>query len=233
MTNQAIPWPTARVLLLNDVTAAGYRYLKDPSEDLCIVAVGSGIGHKVFSGGHAITGPNGRGGEIGHLRVDFAKDAPRCECGGFGHLGAVASGRAARFQLARLATEDPEGFRQSSLGERAGYNVARVDNGMLVHAFREGDPWAHRVIERMAGPLAQILATIHLTTGVERFVIVGGFAVALGPAYKRELCRAADECGWALGADWDSMVELSAIDDDAGLIGAGRFAARCMTDAAP
>ncbi len=226
-------WPKARILLLNDVCAAGYRYLNDPKEDLCIVTVSSGIGHKVFADGRAITGPNGRGGEIGHLRVDFSEQAPQCECGGFGHLGAVASGRATDFQVARLAAEDPEGFRHSSLGEEVGCDVDRVDNRLLVGAFRRCDAWAGRVIERMASPLARVLAAIHLTVGVERFVIIGGFALALGPGYRNKLCQAARECGWILGADWDSMIELGLADDDAGLIGAGRFAARQMTDGTP
>src|SRR5207248_1865510 len=52
-------WPNARVRILNDVTAAGYRYLRSAEEDFCVVTVSSGIGNKVFAGGRALVGRNG------------------------------------------------------------------------------------------------------------------------------------------------------------------------------
>ena len=61
--------------------------------NIAIVTVGSGVGHKVFLQGLPVAGVNGRGGEIGHLRVDWAADAIRCDCGGSGHVGGLASGR--------------------------------------------------------------------------------------------------------------------------------------------
>jgi glucokinase len=75
----------------------------------------------------------------------------------------------------------------------------------------------------MARPLGQVLATIHLTLGIERFVIVGGFALALGPAYRALLVEAATSCCWSLSGHWDEMIELGEADDDAGLIGAARL----------
>ena len=87
-------WPDAVVHTMNDVTAAGYRYVATGLQDFAIVTVGSGIGHKLFLDGRPRVGPRGRGGEIGHLRLDRAPDAVECECGGRGHLGGLASGRA-------------------------------------------------------------------------------------------------------------------------------------------
>ena len=75
-------WPEASIVLMNDVTAAGYRYLRDPDENLCVITVSSGIGHKVFIDGKPALGPSGRGGEIGHWRMDDSPGSPRCECGG-------------------------------------------------------------------------------------------------------------------------------------------------------
>jgi predicted NBD/HSP70 family sugar kinase len=86
-------WPSSRVFVVNDVTAAGYRYVRDPADDFCIVTVSSGIGLKIFVAGRPVVGAAGRGGEIGHLRVDFAPTAPVCDCGGQGDLGAIASAR--------------------------------------------------------------------------------------------------------------------------------------------
>ena len=76
----------------------------------------------------------------------------------------------------------------------------------------------------MAKPLGQVLAGIHLTVGVERFVIVGGFATALGDGYRKLLVNSAAASTWHLGTDWSSIIELGTESINAGLIGAGRYA---------
>ena len=216
-------WPSSRVLVLNDVTAAGYRYLRDPDEEFCIVTVSSGIGLKVFVAGRPVVGA-GRGGEIGHVRVDFSATAPVCDCGGQGHLGAVASGRGVLLAAQRLAREDGVSFARSLLGQRLQGDPSRLDNVGLANAFQAGDEWAASLIRLAIQPLGQMLAVIHVVLGIERFLIFGGFALALGEGYRRELVRAARDSCWQLGQNWESMVVLGEPDDLAGLLGAGRCA---------
>ncbi|HEU4557808.1 MAG TPA: ROK family protein [Longimicrobium sp.] len=217
-------WPGAQVALLNDVSAAGYRYLRRGDEDLCAVTVGSGIGNKIFVRGVPFVGSGARGGEIGHLRVDPAPDANLCDCGGRGHLGAVGSGRGALLTARRLACRDPGAFAASRASRGCAGDPARLENPQLVAAFREGDGWAAEVVRRAAEPLGRTLASVHHALGIERFVVFGGFALALGEGYRRELVRAACESGWDAGQEWDAMIELGAADDLSGLVGAGRFA---------
>jgi glucokinase len=219
-------WPASQVFVMNDVTAAGYRYWRDPTEDFCIVTVSSGIGLKVFVAGQPVVGAAGRGGEIGHVRVDFSPTAPVCDCGGQGHLGAVASGRGALQTARRLAQRGSEAFSRSLLGQRLQGDLNGVDTQALVAAFRSGDPWACDLIREVARPLSQALAAIHVAVGIERFIIVGGFALALGESYRRELVRAARDSCWQLGQDWETMIVLGEADDLAGLVGAGRCALR-------
>lgn len=196
-------WPGARISVMNDVTAAGYRYLRSAADDYCIVTVSSGIGHKVFLGGRAAVGPHGRGGELGHLRVDDSPAAPLCECGGRGHLGALGSGRGV-LRRARLDTGRPE-----------------LTSTELVAAFRAAEPWAVEAIRKGATPLGFALAALHLGLGLERFVLVGGFALALGEPYRRLVAEAAAARCWDGGTQWDAWLELGVDDDDSGLIGAG------------
>jgi glucokinase len=98
-----------------------------------------------------------------------------------------------------------------------------LTNADIVTAFRSGDAWTAALIRKVALPLGQMLAAVHLGMGVERFVIIGGFALALGEQYRLELVRSAVNCGWLMGQDWNSMIELGKPDDNAGLLGAGRF----------
>jgi predicted NBD/HSP70 family sugar kinase len=196
-------WPHARVTIMNDLTAAGYRYLRPGGEDFCIVTVSSGIGNKAFVEGRPMLGSRGLGGELGHLRMDDSPAAPVCECGARGHLGAVSSGRAvldyARGRTARKA----------------------LASGDLVAAFRRGEPWAVEIIEHGAGPLGWALAAIHLGVGIERFVLIGGFALALGEAYRQLVADAAVARCWDGRGGSAAKVELGVDDDDSGLIGAG------------
>ncbi len=219
-------WPGARIRVVNDLSAAGYGFLRHAHDDACIVTVSSGIGHKVFLDGNPAIGPSGRGGEIGHLRVDFSEEAPLCECGARGHLGALACGRAVPEQAARLARRDPGAFARSSLAAPVAGQARRVDAPLVARAFKAGDPWAMALVGVLAAPLGQALAGIHAAVGVERFVIMGGFAQALGPAYLALVGKAAAASAWDLGQVWGRMLELGEMGDDAGLIGAGRLAAR-------
>ncbi len=219
-------WPSGEIHVINDVTAAGYRYVADGIDDFCIVTVSSGIGHKVFIGGREIIGRGGRGGEIGHWVMDWEPDAPLCDCGGRGHLGALASGRGALLIARRRAKLEPLLFEQSRLSTGRGGDAVVFDTEDLVAAFLGGDPWAVRLIADVARPLGRALGAIHLTVGVEQFVLVGGFGLALGEAYRRLVANSASESCLDLGQDWDAMVQLGHADDDSGLIGSGLYVAR-------
>jgi predicted NBD/HSP70 family sugar kinase len=209
---------------MNDLTAAGHRYVDVGLRDFCILTVGSGIGHKVFLAGRPQVGEGGRGGEIGHLRVDFRPDALACDCGGRGHVGALASARGT-IRMARAAAErDPMGFSQSSLSRLAHRDDAGAFNPTgeeIAFAFSASDAWASNVVRTAASYLGIALAAIHLDVGIERFVVIGGFALALGERYRQILVEAASAASWDVGQEWNRMIELGLPDDDHGMIGAG------------
>lgn len=85
--------PRMKIKIMNDVTAAGFRFVPE-STDFALFTLGSGIGLKVFIDGQPLIGPSGYGGELTHMVFDASPAAPLCDCGGRGHLGALASGRA-------------------------------------------------------------------------------------------------------------------------------------------
>jgi predicted NBD/HSP70 family sugar kinase len=198
-------WPGARIDVVNDLSAAGYAYVSAELRTFAIVTVGSGIGHKVFIDGKPAVGPGGRGGEIGHLRVDWDDDALTCDCGGRGHLGGIASGRGA-LALYRRRTGQ------------------LVDGPALAAAFHAGEPDARAAVYDAATQLGRVLAALHLDTGVERIVVQGGFAGAVGEPYLSQVVEAARSACWDLGQDWSQMIVLGRPDDDAALLGAALHA---------
>jgi glucokinase len=117
----------------------------------------------------------------------------------------------------------PAAFAASALAAGAGA-VAGIDGPAVAAAFRAGDAFTVAAVTDSARWLGQGLAAIHLDTGIEVIILVGGFALALGERYRRIVAAAAAGACWGVGQDWGAMVRLGEPDDDSGLLGAGLFA---------
>ena len=219
-------WRGVEVTVLNDVTAAGLAYAAEGRRDFCIVTISSGVGHKVFRGGLPLVGATGRGGEIGHLVVDERPNAPICDCGGRGHLAATSSGRGTLRLAQRLALSEPVGFSRSRVAKLSGGAPETITSEMLAGSFRAGDDWTREVVLRAMRPLGRMLCTVDAVLGADDFVIVGGFADALGPEICTLLSSSAEEAGWQLEKDWQASVSSGHLGDEAGLLGAGLHGAR-------
>jgi predicted NBD/HSP70 family sugar kinase len=161
-----------------------------------VVTVSSGIGSKIFDRCY----PNGvlddvvYAGEIGHLVVDQTPGAPQCDCGGSGHLGAIASGSGIERQARRLAHSDPS-FLQSACALRFGATPGNLNNEEhLVPAARLRDAWALGVVRQCTEPLAQVLSVLQTTP--EAFFLIVGYSKH-EPDYKRRLEQKAVELGIA------------------------------------
>lgn len=216
-------WPKSKVYIINDVSAAGYFLNQNHSEDFCVITVSSGIGSKLFINGKPYTGAMGRGGEIGHWVTDPSDDALICECGGKGHLGGIVSGRGVLALAKKQAQLDPKGFMNSALFKNTNAGYSGITNELLVEAYLRGDEWTKKIINKTAKELAKAIALIHTTTGLGLFIIVGGFALALGEPYRKTLVMFAGQFCWDLGQSWDKMIQLGPDNMEIGLMGAGIF----------
>ena len=216
-------WPDLPIYLSNDMTAAGYRYLHSATDSFCLVTVSTGVGSKIFIDGIPQLGSSGAGGEIGHLKVLFDEDAPLCGCGKRGHLQAISSGHGTLEFVRNAANENPDLFKQSFLAQLAEGPDA-ISNQMVAKAYRAQDPFVTSNVHQCSRSLGATLATLHQALGLERFVIIGGFALALGCDYLNNLARQAEDCCWSAASPWDKMLVFGYEDDFSGLIGAGKLA---------
>ncbi|MGW0769148.1 ROK family protein [Streptomyces sp. NPDC002676] len=217
----------APAVVVNDLTAAAWRYAATEPGDFCLLTVSSGIGNKVFRGGEVLVDADGHGGELGHWVCDLSPDAPLCDCGGRGHLGAIASGRGVLAAARRAARADGMSFRGSRLAALCHGRAERIDNRAVAEAVRAGDPFATQVLRGTLAPLAQAITGVFTSIGVCRYILMGGFALAVGEPYRRLLVAELVRLG-CFGLDpgqIDRMVSLGVADDDHGLIGAGRLLA--------
>ncbi|MEM9921203.1 MAG: ROK family protein [Bacteroidota bacterium] len=215
-------WPDSKILLVNDVTAAGYALVGQGFKNFCLITVSSGIGNKLFIDGKHFVGPSGFGGELGHVRVDFSDDPLPCDCGDHGHLASIASGRGTLKFVKREARRQQSAFLRSAVAAMCRANVEALTNEMLVEAFSQDDPWVTEMIEKSASYLGRSIAFIHSLTGVDNIFIMGGFSLALGEKYRKILTKSAAQATWNIGQKWDEIIRLVGIQE-IGIVGAGHL----------
>ncbi|MFH8624107.1 ROK family protein [Streptomyces vietnamensis] len=216
------------VLVVNDLTAAAWRYGTEGAVPFCLLTVSSGIGNKVFRDGDVLLDAEGHGGELGHWTCDRSPDAPPCDCGGRGHLGAIASGRGVLAAVRRAAAADPAGYARSAPARAGAVDPRFLGNPEIAEAVRNGDPFTTTVLRSTLVHLAAAVGAVFASIGIRRYVLMGGFALAIGERYREllveELVR--QGCFGLTAAQVDAMVVLGEDDDDHGLIGVGRLMGR-------
>lgn len=218
------------VHILNDVTAAALYLARDCHwKRFMVVTVSSGIGTKVCvrepdklllfdKGPYA--------GELGHVPVDESSDAPTCDCGGKGHLGAISSGRGIEQLARRRALVDSHAFSQSRCHTQFGATASTLNNELhLVPAIHSSDEWSLRVLWKGTEPLAMVLHTVMLGLGLEGVFIIGGFAFSLGQRYidlVREMIR--NRCDYSAFRFTPDMICFGNFCEKACLLGAAEYA---------
>jgi len=164
------------------------------------MVVSTGIGGGLVAGGAPYLGRTGNAGHIGHVIVE--PDGPRCACGGYGCVEAVASGP----HLARWAHEH-------------GWDAPPdADAKALAEAAGRGDPIAVQAFSRGAAAIAIAIASAAAVCDLDLVVLGGGVAnageVLFGPL------RAALPRYAGLSFLRDLRVVPAALGRDAGLVGA-------------
>ncbi len=216
------------VFVQNDLSAGALRYAAATDHDrFCVMTVGSGISHKIYDRdrGGLLLGGRGLCGEIGHMKVDFSPDAPECDCGGRGHLGALSSGRAVERLARRMASAAGTRavFAESQLWKLCSSRPEQIDNAMIAKAVKMGDAVARQILDRATFPLTSVIAQINVSFGIEKFFITGGFASALGVEYLASVERNLSKHDFDGRSDGysDGLVEMGYDDDLDNLIGIG------------
>jgi C7-cyclitol 7-kinase len=220
--------PGARVLVLNDVSAAAwYLGSRIGFDRFLVVTVSSGIGAKLYdrSREQPVVDDEPFAGELGHLTVDVSSEAPLCDCGFPGHLGGISSGRGIQRFAQIRAMLDPAAFAASLCSRRSREPQLLTNELDLVPAALAGDAWALSIISDASAPLALALATAVQVCGLQRIVVIGGFACALGETYARLLDRAVRRhlAPEAFGTRDSRIVEVREASDEACLQGAALF----------
>lgn len=205
----------------NDVNVAAlgeWRYGAGQGvRDLVYLGVGTGVGGGVVAGGRLLLGRHGLAMEAGHMVVDM--DGPECHCGGRGCLEAHCAGWA----IGRTARDLLAAGRSSILPELAAERGTEVSGALVNEAARAGDALAIEVLALAGRALGVGVASLVHIFNPEIVAIGGGVATAgeLLFAPMREAFAAQVMASFRE----DLRIVPSALDQDAGLLGAGVLAA--------
>jgi len=211
----------SRVFLINDVRAmtlgektfgAG-RGIKN----LVCIALGTGIGGGIVIDGKLYFGQEGFAGEIGHQTIEL--NGPKCGCGNYGCLEALASGSNLTSQGIRLVKQGAT----TIIRDLVGNDLNKINPEIIAEAARRGDSCAREILEREAEYLGTGIANLVVILNPEMIIVGGGVAKAadlLLEGIKKVLRQRVH-----MGPDVDKLkIVRSKLQDRAGAIGAATWA---------
>ncbi|MCX6570203.1 MAG: ROK family protein [Candidatus Aminicenantes bacterium] len=197
------------------VAGESWRGAAAGARDAVFLAVGTGIGAGIISGGRILHGHEDIAGAVGWFGLN---PAFKPEYASMGSFEAEASGNS----VARKARELLERGMASSILDLAGGRVEAVTAEVVAEAARKKDPLALEIVAETVTYLAMGIANIVSILNPEVVVVGGGLFQAadvfLDPV-RREFKR------WAQPlAARTVRIELSALGEDAGLYGCAKLA---------
>jgi glucokinase len=207
------------VVVVNDANAAALGEQRcgaaQGHDDVVLFTLGTGVGGGLVLGGQLQLGRHGYAGELGHVIVE--EGGRPCPCGNRGCIEAYASGTAIGLQ-ARDRLVDPEV-----------HTTLRADDELsgrsVTQAALAGDSLAQSILTDVGRWLGVAAASLVNALDPEVILVGGGAAVATS----RWVLPAAGSTMAArlLGRDRRPApsFELTALGDDAGMVGAALLAA--------
>ena len=172
--------------------------------------LGTGIGTGIILDGKIYHGRTGSAAEGGHMTIDYR--GPRCGCGKFGCIEALASGPA----IALRAQGKLANGAASRITQLAGENEVRAEHVGI--AFQEGDRLAKEILDETAFLLTVWLGNIVDLLEPQCMVVGGGVAEMMRP-YLAEISRNLPR--WAINQRaFEIPLLMARYGADAGIAGA-------------
>ena len=175
------------------------------------ITVSTGIGGSAVIGGRPLVGRHGTAGELGHITVEL--DGPRCGCGGFGHVEAIASGTALARDGAASAAARPD----SILAELA-RAADEVDAELVARAAKAGDEASQQMLDRAFVAIGALCASLVNVLDPE-VIIIGGSIAEHQPRIFDVVRREIERRAFSLLQN-EVRIEAPAFGGDVSLVGA-------------
>lgn len=206
------------VRLLNDVRTATLGELRfghgkqHPRITLAFFSIGTGVGGGVAIDGRLWLGPIGAAGELGHQTIQ--PNGPRCGCGNYGCLEALASGPAIIGAGVRLLRNGLA----PHLFDLVEGDSNRVTPGEMVKAAEAGDTLVLEALTE-AGCAIGIAAANVVTILHPDWIVLGGGVIESGDLILDAIRKTIRQRVGMIPTE-QIQVERSLLGDQAGLVGA-------------
>ncbi|MDI6698924.1 MAG: ROK family transcriptional regulator [Candidatus Saccharicenans sp.] len=142
-------------------------------KNFILINIGYGIGAGIIVDGKPLLGAAGMAGEFGHITVDL-NSKTQCDCGNFGCLEAMASGRG----IARAARNELERGAKSILVEMCGGDLKKISAEMVANAAKKGDILAWNVFSQAAEYIGLGISALINLFNPEAIFLGGGVTLA-------------------------------------------------------
>lgn len=183
--------------------------------NLLFIDLDIGIGSGIILNGQIYHGFPFGAGEIGHGTIDI--DGPRCNCGNYGCLEAVASGLA----IVRRLGEELRRGSQSQLKEKYLDSKETVTVLEIIQAASMGDELARNLLDESARYVGIATASV-INMLKPEILIMGGILVNEYSHYLPQVKQIARSRVFTSFTE-DIIITPSSFKEKAGVIGAGTF----------
>lgn len=202
-----------RAITLGEKTFGAGRGVKN----LICIALGTGIGGGIVIDGKLYFGKEGFAGEIGHQTIELY--GPKCGCGNYGCLEALASGPNLTSQAIRLVKQGATTIMRDLVDN----DLNKISPEVVAEAARRGDSIAKEIWGKEAFYLGTGIANLLVILNPEMIIIGGGIAKAadlLLEGIRQILHRRV-----YMGPDVDKLkIVRGELQDKAGAVGAATWA---------
>lgn len=177
------------------------------------IALGTGIGGGIYIDGKIVSGFNGAGGEVGHMKL--VKDGKLCGCGQKGCFEAYASATGIeREAISRLKVNKTNKLYQKLNGE-----IDKVEAKDIFDCAKDGDAFSLDIVDYEAEYLAMGIGNVLNLINPEKIILAGGVSLAgdiLLDRVKEKLPK------YAMGVALENgfSIELGILGNDSGIYGA-------------
>lgn len=177
------------------------------------IALGTGIGGGIYIDGKIISGFNGAGGEVGHMKL--VKDGKLCGCGQKGCFEAYASATGIeRETISRLKVNKTNKLYQKLNGE-----IDKVEAKDVFDCAKEGDAFSLDIVDYEAEYLAMGIGNVLNLINPEKIILAGGVSLA-GDILLDRVKEKLPKYAMSVAIENGFSIELGILGNDSGIYGA-------------
>jgi glucokinase len=191
------------------------------TQHMIYVTVSTGIGSGLILDGKLYHGATSMAGEIGHTTI--VPNGPRCGCGNYGCLEALASGTA----IARQARERVAQGTPTLIADLAEGDPERITARLVTQAANQGDAEARQIIAEAMTYLGIGMANL-VNLFNPQIIIIGGGLANIGDALFESVWHVVEQRAFRAAAETVRIVPAK-LGDDVGVLGAAAVALAQIT----